>query len=111
MLIHIFLCRTCFGPGEGKGSVMVCGRKNGKMGEWKERRKEGRKGGAGKGGRREEVGEKGGRKGQAARQAAVIPFFRQLIWVALSKRGCRPTPSSSTSEPDTRSQECKRRRG
>lgn len=57
------------------------------MGEWKERRKEGRKGGAGKGGRREEVGKKGGGKGQAVRQAAVIPFFTQLIWVALRKLG------------------------
>jgi len=30
---HLFLSRTCFGSGEGKGSMVVCGRRKGKMEE------------------------------------------------------------------------------
>lgn len=70
MLIHLFPSRTCFAPGEGKGSMAICGRKNRKMEGWKERRQAGRKGGKGKKegeggkerGRREGGGE--GRKGK-----------------------------------------------
>ena len=33
VLTHLFLSRTFFGPGEGKGSMMVCGRRKGKKEE------------------------------------------------------------------------------
>ena len=82
-LIHPFISRTCFGPGNGQGSVMQCGRKNGKM-EGQKAEREGK----------EEGGSQ--RERRRGRQAVAIPFCRQLIWVALSRLGSGPTSSSGT---------------